>query len=171
MNTDNDFTTDPIAALRVALRNPLPTLIGSTVAIVPVGGYYLGHCQIASWNPLADPLSVLAYSALAFSGSTVYGWGRAMFGAWFKALAFTVLAEGLMMWGGSEALAYVALALLVLINAMTCGCRLALRSAPAPPAAVAPAVAAASRSRPRRTSRPRRAARETPRSAPVALVK
>lgn len=161
MNADNDFTTDPIAALRVALRNPLPTLIGSTVAIVPVGGYYLGHCQITSWNPLTDPLSILAYAALAFSGSTVYGWGRAMFGSWFKSLAFTVLTEGLMMWGGSEALAYVALALLVLINAMTCGCRLALRSAPATPVSVAPSA-----------YRPtHRAIVSTPRPAPVALVK
>ncbi len=159
----SDFTADPIAALRVAIRNPLPTLLGSTVMIVPVGGYYLGHAQIMSWNPLTDPLSTLAYAALAFSGTTVYEWGRAMFGSRLKALSFTVLAEGLMMFGGSAALAYVTLGLLVVINAMTCGCRLALRSTP-PAAPEAPTVP--------RTYRPtHRAITSTPRPAPIAIVK
>jgi hypothetical protein len=127
-----DFTVDLVGALKLALsrRGALPTLLGSAVALVPIGGYYLGHFQLSSWNPLEDPSAVLAYAALSFSAMTVYTWGRAMFDSTFKGLAFSVLVEGLMMFGESPTLAYVALALIVLINAMTCGCRLALRSAP-----------------------------------------
>ena len=127
----HDFNTDPIGALHIARKNPLATVIGSIPGIVPIGAYYMGHCQITSWDPSVDWHAIIVYAALAFSLTTVWAWASVVYEQWAKALCFTILLEGLMMFADTALLGVPALILLVGINATYCGCRLAVRASAA----------------------------------------
>src|SRR4051812_14757125 len=120
-------TTNPLAQLRAARRKPIAAIIGATAGLVPVGVYEVGHHELTSWSPLECPKSVIVYAGLLFSALTVLGWSTNMFGSKAKALGFTLLLEGIMMTSSAAWLTAIALAYLVLINAVANGCRLALR--------------------------------------------
>jgi len=90
---------------------------------------------LTSWSPLECPKAMIVYAGLLFSALTVLGWSSNMFGSKAKALGFTLLLEGIMMTSSAAWLTAIALAYLVLINAVANGCRLALRD-------VEPAIAA-----------------------------
>lgn len=148
--------SDPITQLRVAARNKLATAIGACAGIVPIGVFEVGHHELNSWNPLHDDQSLIVYAGLVFSALTVCTWGVDMFTpmaatrwsrvlAFTKALGFTALVEGIMMTSSNQYLAGSALALLIAVNAVANGCRLAVRAAAAQADAErveAPAVAA-----------------------------
>lgn len=134
--------SDPITQLRVAARNKLATAIGACAGIVPIGVSIVGHGELTSWNPLRDGQSLIVYAGLVFSALTVTTWGVDMFTplgatkwsrmlAFVKALGFTALVEGLMMTSSNQYLAGSALGLLIAVNAVANGCRLAVRAAAA----------------------------------------
>ncbi|HSR79085.1 MAG TPA: hypothetical protein VLN57_21105 [Xanthobacteraceae bacterium] len=138
-NTD----LNPIAQLHVARRNRLACIVGAIPGIVPIGTYRLGHSELTSWDPSVDPKAWAAYAGLAFSLLTVVSWAASAFATQnrletaIKALGFTVLVETLMMTSSSSVLSIGCLVLLVVVNAVANGCRLAVRAA----AEVAPTVA------------------------------
>lgn len=121
--------TNPIAQLRIAVANPLPTLVGACAGIVPIGVYQLGHHELTSWSPIECPKALLVYAGLLFSALTVLSWSRDVFGSFAKAVGFTALVEGMMVCADSQALTAAALVLLVVVNAVANGCRLAVRDA------------------------------------------
>lgn len=134
--------SDPITQLHVAARNKLATAIGACAGIVPIGVSIVGHHELNSWNPLRDGQSLIVYAGLVFSALTVCTWGVDMFTpmgatrwsrvlAFTKALGFTALVEGIMMTSTNQYLAGSALALLIAVNAVANGCRLAVRAAAA----------------------------------------
>jgi hypothetical protein len=124
---DHTATTNPLAQLRAARRKPIAAIIGATAGLVPVGVYEVGHHELTSWSPLECPKAMIVYAGLLFSALTVLGWSTNMFGSKAKALGFTLLLEGIMMTSSAAWLTAIALAYLVLINAVANGCRLALR--------------------------------------------
>lgn len=124
---DYSATTNPLAQLRAARRKPIAAIIGATAGLVPVGVYEVGHYELTSWSPLECPKALIVYAGLLFSALTVLGWSTNMFGSKAKALGFTLLLEGIMMTSNAAWLTAIALAYLVLINAVANGCRLALR--------------------------------------------
>jgi hypothetical protein len=69
---------------------------------------------------------VLVAGGLLFSATTVMTFGRAAFGQATKALGFTVLLEGVMVWSSTVGLSLAALLLLTGINALATGTNLAL---------------------------------------------
>lgn len=130
--------TNPIAQLEICMaswRNRMAALIGSIGGLVPYGAYRLGHYEITSWSPFACPKALVVYAALAFSVLTVSGWAHQVFATanrWeslIKALGFTALVEALMMTSDYRPLALGCLGLLIAINAVANGCRLAVRAA------------------------------------------
>jgi hypothetical protein len=102
---------------------------------VPLGTYHLGHNEVVSWDPREDPRCVVAYAGLAFSLLTVVGWAAACFGTErrletaIKAIGFTTLIEALMMTSTATWLSVGCLVLLIAINAVANGCRIAMKSA------------------------------------------
>ncbi len=126
---DHTATANPLAQLRAARRKPIAAVIGATAGLVPVGVYEVGHYELTSWSPLDCPKALIVYAGLLFSALTVLGWSTNMFGSKAKALGFTLLLEGIMMTSNAAWLTAIALAYLVLINAVANGCRLALRDA------------------------------------------
>jgi hypothetical protein len=134
-----------ITQIRIAARNPLPTVIGALLgALVPSATFVVGHYELSSWT---EPKALIVLGGLAFSALTVFRWGRLAFGSTVKALGFVVLAEGVMTFCSTAWLSVVALGYLVLINAIATGCTIALgavedQRAAAPTAAPVAAPAA-----------------------------
>jgi hypothetical protein len=170
---------NPLAQLRLARQTPLAALLGATAGLVPVGVFELGHYELTSWSPLACPKAIIVYAGLLFSALTVLGWSTDMFGSRLKALGYTALLEGIMMTADAGWLSAIALAYLVVINAVANGCRLALRDQAVTDcdwssnlarclAAAGAATAAATVRRPRRTRR--RSARLQPAAPRLAAV-
>jgi hypothetical protein len=128
---------DPVNQLYVARRNPLACAIGAVAGAVPLGTFHLGHSEISSWDPREDPKCVVAYAGLAFSLLTVVEWAASCFGTErrletaIKAIGFTTLVEALMMTSTAIWLSVGCLVLLIAINAVANGCRIAMRSAAA----------------------------------------
>jgi len=129
ITAEHAATTNPLAQLRAARRKPIAAIIGATAGLVPVGVYEVGHYELTSWSPLDCPKAMIVYAGLLFSALTVLGWSSNMFGSKAKAVGFTLLLEGIMMTSSAAWLTAIALAYLVLINAVANGCRLALRDA------------------------------------------
>jgi hypothetical protein len=165
----------PLAQLRAARQKPVAAIIGATAGLVPVGVYEVGHYELTSWSPLECPKALIVYAGLLFSALTVLGWSTNMFGSKAKALGFTLLLEGIMMTSTAAWLTAIALAYLVLINAVANGCRLALRDVePAPidwssnlarAIAVAAGATVGRAKQPPRTRRPRRSRARSPKAA------
>ena len=128
---------DPVHQLHVARRHPIACAIGAVAGAVPLGTYHLGHSEISSWDPREDPKCVVAYAGLAFSLLTVVDWAASCFGIGrrletaIKAIGFTTLVEALMMTSTATWLSVGCLVLLIAINAVANGCRIAMRSAAA----------------------------------------
>jgi hypothetical protein len=130
-NPDKSATTDVVTQLEVAVRRPQATLIGALVGgIVPWFARTLAHDQLpAAWSSgraaLGAVMLAVVLGCACFSAITVYKFGRATFGDKRKALGFVLAIEGVML-VSTGATSNVALAVLILINALANGSAIAL---------------------------------------------
>jgi hypothetical protein len=127
---DRSVTTDIVTQLEVAIRNPHAAAIGAVIGgLVPWFGRTLAHGEIqGTWSsnrPLALVMVAVVLGCGAFSGLSVYKFGRAAFGDPRKALGFVLALEGVMLVSHGVTSA-VALGVLVLINAVSNGSVIAL---------------------------------------------
>ena len=104
-------------------KNRLATFAGFILGgFVPIAGYTIAHTEVS-----ADPqLWVLVGGSLSYSAWTVIKWGMTAVQNTFKAIGFTVLAEGTMTFSHTEWLSITGLVLLVVINGIATGTNLAL---------------------------------------------
>lgn len=128
--TDRSATTDVVSQLECAIRNPHAALIGALIGgLVPWFGRTLAHDEIPStWS--SSPVLALAMIAVVlgcacFSGLSVYKFGRAAFGDAHKAFGFVLALEGVML-VSRGATSTVALAVLIVINAVANGSVIAM---------------------------------------------
>ena len=128
---DRSATTDVVTQLECAFRNPHAALIGALIGgLVPWFGRTLAHDQVpAAWatgsTSLALTMVAVVLGCALFSALSVYKFGKAAFGDSKKALGFVVALEGVMI-VSTGATSTVALAVLVLINAVANGSVIAL---------------------------------------------
>jgi hypothetical protein len=128
---DRSATTDVVTQLECAIRNPHAALIGALIGgLVPWFGRTLAHDQIpAAWSAghqsIAWVMIAVVLGCALFSALSVYKFGKAAFGDSRKALGFVLALEGVMLVSTGIASA-VALAVLVLINAVANGSVIAL---------------------------------------------
>ena len=129
--TDRSATTDVVTQLECAVRNPHAALIGALIGgLVPWFGRTLAHDQVpAAWSAgntsLAMIMVAVVLGCALFSALSVYKFGRAAFGDARKALGFVLALEGVML-VSTGATSTVALAVLILINAVANGSVIAL---------------------------------------------
>jgi hypothetical protein len=128
---DRSATTDVVSQLECAIRRPQATLIGALVGgLVPWFARTLAHEELpAAWlagsHALALVMLAVVLGCACFSALTVYKFGRAAFGDTRKALGFMLALEGVMLVSHGTTSA-VALAVLILINAVANGSVIAL---------------------------------------------
>jgi hypothetical protein len=157
-STDRSATTDVVTQLEVAFRNPGAAAIGALIGgLIPWFGRTLAHGEIQSaWSagnhPLAMAMILVVLGCGCFSGLSVYKFGHAAFGDARKALGFVLALEGVML-VSHGATSAVALAVLVLINAVANGAVIALARDATRRRQEADARRAASRVRTRRGTR------------------
>ena len=131
VNTDRSATTDIVTQLECAIRRPQATLIGALVGgLVPWFARTLAHAEVpAAWSAgshgLAMVMIMVVLGCACFSAITVYKFGCATFGDKRKALGFVLAIEGVMLVSTGVTSA-VALAVLILINALANGSAIAL---------------------------------------------
>jgi len=114
-----------LGEVRLALhpRNRAAAVLGAALGGgVPVATYWLAHHELAR----GYLIWALVAGGLLFSATTVVRWTEIAFGSMSKALGFTVLLEGVLLYSHTSWLAIAALAYLVFINAVATGVRLAL---------------------------------------------
>jgi hypothetical protein len=111
--------------VRLALhpRNRAAAYLGAALGGgVPVATFWLAHHELdrglVVWGLVAG--------GLLFSALTVTRWAASAFGSAPKALGFTVLLEGVLLYSHTAWLATAALIYLIFINAVATGVRLAL---------------------------------------------
>ena len=140
---------NPIAQLRYAADSPVALTMGALLgAFVPCSTFVVVHCGrlivvredgTVSHSLWSHPGWWLVAGGLAFSASTVYRWAASAFRpsaghmTWWervytriKALGFVLLVEGVLLLSPLAELSYVALGVLVVINALGTGAALAL---------------------------------------------
>src|ERR1700751_6181772 len=128
---DRSATVDIVSQLECAIRRPQATLIGALVGgLVPWFARTLAHEEVpAAWSAgnygLAVIMIVVVAGCAVFSGVTVYKFGRSVFNDTRKALGFVLAIEGVML-VSHGATSVVALAVLILINAVGNGSGIAL---------------------------------------------
>lgn len=128
---DRAASTDVVTQLEVALRNPHAAAIGAVLGgLVPWFGRTLAHGQIQDAWTAGNRAFALAMGAVvlgcgAFSGLSVYKFGRAAFGDPRKAFGFMLALEGVML-VSCGVTSIVALGTLILINAIANGSVIAL---------------------------------------------
>ncbi len=124
-----NYVPDVLTQLRCAAANPAATIVGAVVGgVVPWFARTIAHGEVsARW--WADPKALIVLGCMLFSVSTVYTFGRSCFRAPRKAIGFVVAIEGVAILCSSPQVWMVALGLLVLINAVTSGCTIALAHA------------------------------------------
>jgi hypothetical protein len=128
---DRSATTDVLTQLECAIRNPHAAAIGAVVGgLVPWFGRTLAHVEIpVAWSagnqPFALVMLAVVLGCACFSAISVYKFGKAAFGDTRKALGFVLALEGVML-VSHGATSAVALAVLVLINAIANGSVIAL---------------------------------------------
>jgi len=163
---DRSATTDVVTQLECAIKNPHAALIGALIGgLVPWFGRTLAHDQVpAAWSAgntgLALTMVAVVLGCALFSALSVYKFGRAAFGDSRKALGFVLALEGVML-VSTGATSTVALAALILINAVANGSVIALARDATKRRCEADARRAATRSR-GRTSSAREPEVETP---------
>ena len=163
-------TVDIVSQLECAVRRPQATLIGALVGgLVPWFARTLAHEEIpAAWSagslPLALVMIAVVLGCACFSALSVYKFGRATFGDDRKAIGFTLALEGVML-VSHGATSAVALAVLVLINALGNGATIALARDATCRRREADARRAATRARSRSSAPAARAPAAAPRSA------
>jgi hypothetical protein len=98
------------------------TFTGSKVAaiigfsfggFVPVGIYTICHHELTD---VYSFLGLIALGGLVYSATTVYQWAKLLFKNPFKAVGFTLLLEGIMVFSHITWLSVIALCYLVFIN-------------------------------------------------------
>ena len=174
---DRSVATDVVTQLECAFRNPHAALIGAVVGgLVPWFGRTLAHDQVpAAWSAgsTARALTMIAVvlGCALFSALSVYKFGKAAFGDSRKALGFVLALEGVML-VSTGATSTVALAVLVLINAVANGSVIALSRDATRRRCEADARRAATRARGRSVRPEQHEEREAsaPRSTPVGAV-
>lgn len=128
---DRSTTTDVVTQLECAIKNPHAALIGALIGgLVPWFGRTLAHEAVpAAWSSdhhnLAVAMVAVVLGCACFSAISVYKFGCAAFGDARKALGFTITLEGVML-VSTGATSNVALAVLILINAVANGSVIAL---------------------------------------------
>ena len=128
---DRSATTDVVTQLECAIRNPHAALIGALIGgLVPWFGRTLAHDQVpTAWSagntPLVLTMVAVVLGCALFSALSVYKFGKAAFGDSRKALGFVLALEGVML-VTTGATSTVALAVLILINAVANGSVIAL---------------------------------------------
>jgi len=129
--TDRSATTDVVSQLECAARNPHAAAIGAVIGgLVPWFGRTLAHEEIPStWTAgnhgMAMAMIAVVLGCACFSAISVYKFGRAAFGDSRKALGFVLALEGVMLVSHGTTSA-VALAVLIVINAISNGSVIAL---------------------------------------------
>jgi hypothetical protein len=124
-------TVDIVSQLECAVRRPQATLIGALVGgLVPWFARTLAHEEVPdAWTAGSHALAVVMIAVVlgcaVFSALTVYKFGKATFGDDRKAIGFTLALEGVML-VSHGATSVVALAVLVVINALGNGATIAL---------------------------------------------
>lgn len=155
---DRSATTDVVTQLECAIRNPHAAAIGAVIGgLVPWFGRTLAHEEIPStWSGghrgLALAMIAVVLGCACFSGLSVYKFGRAAFGDPRKALGFVLALEGVMLISHGTTSA-VALAVLIVINAIANGSVIALSRDAAQRRCAADARGAATRARNRAGAR------------------
>lgn len=130
-NVDRSETTDVLSQIECAIRQPRATAIGAAVGgIVPWFARTLAHEEVpAAWaagsHVLAFVMIAVVLGCACFSALTVYKFGRAVFGDPRKAIGFAVAIEGVML-VSSGITSAIALAVLIVINALGNGAAIAL---------------------------------------------
>ena len=128
---DRSATTDVVTQLECAIRNPHAALIGALIGgLVPWFGRTLAHDQVpAAWSAgntaLVMVMIAVVLGCALFSALSVYKFGKAAFGDSRKALGFVLALEGVML-VTTGTTSVVALAVLILINAVANGSVIAL---------------------------------------------
>ena len=167
---DRSATTDVVTQLECAIRNPHAALIGALIGgLVPWFGRTLAHGEIpAAWSAgnqsLALAMVAVVLGCALFSALSVYKFGKAAFGDSRKALGFVLALEGVML-VTTGATSTVALAVLILINAVANGSVIALSRDATRRRCEADARRAVTRRS--RADRPTHQEAPTPRRAPV----
>jgi hypothetical protein len=130
-SNDRSATTDVVSQLECAIKNPHAAAIGAVIGgLVPWFGRTLAHDQIpAAWSAgnssLALTMLAVVIGCGVFSGLSVYKFGKAAFGDSKKAFGFVLALEGVML-VSHGATSAIALAVLILINAVANGSVIAL---------------------------------------------
>ena len=128
---DRSAFTDVVTQLECAIKNPHAALIGAVIGgLVPWFGRTLAHDQVpAAWSSgntsLVMVMIAVVLGCALFSALSVYKFGKAAFGDSKKALGFVLALEGVML-VTTGATSTVALAVLILINAVANGSVIAL---------------------------------------------
>ncbi len=154
---DRSATTDVVTQLECAFRNPHAALIGALIGgLIPWFGRTLAHDQVpAAWSAgntsFAMVMIAVVLGCACFSAISVYKFGKAAFGDSKKALGFVLALEGVML-VSTGATSAVALAVLILINAVANGSVIALSRDATRRRAEADARRAATRARSRSSS-------------------
>ena len=129
--TDRSATTDVVTQLECSFRNPHAAAIGAVIGgLVPWFGRTLAHEEIpatfaSGHHGFAVAMIAVVLGCACFSGLSVYKFGRAAFGDARKALGFVLALEGVMLVSHGVT-SGVALAVLILINAVANGAVIAL---------------------------------------------
>jgi hypothetical protein len=114
-----------LGEVRLALhpRNRAAAYLGAALGGgVPVATFQLAHHELSR----GYIVWALVAGGLLFSAMTVTRWASAAFGSPVKAVGFTVLLEGVLLYSNTAWLSWAALAYLCFINATATGVRLAL---------------------------------------------
>ena len=172
---DRSATTDIVTQLECAIRNPHAALIGALIGgLVPWFGRTLAHDQVpTAWSAgntsLVMVMIAVVLGCALFSALSVYKFGKAAFGDSRKALGFVLALEGVML-VTTGATSTVALAVLILINAVANGSVIALSRDATCRQRNADARRAATRARTRAGRTDQHEQHEAPRRAPVAVT-
>lgn len=128
---DRAERVDVMTQLGVAARNPSSALLGALLGgVVPWFARELAHVELpAAWSANRTGIAALVVTVIlgcaAFSAISVYKFGKAAFGDRRKAIGFVLALEGVMLVTSGKTSA-VALAILIVINAIANGCTIAL---------------------------------------------
>jgi hypothetical protein len=128
--TANRSAVDVVTQLETAIRHPHAAAIGAVLGgLVPWFGRTLAHGEVQkTWTenlPLAIAMMAVVVGCGAFSGLSVYKFGKAAFSDPRKALGFVLALEGVMLVSHGVT-STVALGVLILINAVANGSVIAL---------------------------------------------
>ena len=104
-------------------KNRIATFAGFILGgFVPVASFTVAHQEAINHHEMW----ILVGGGLSYSAWTVIKWGMTAFQNTFKAIGFTILAEGTMTFSHTEWLSVAGLVLLVVINGIATGTNLAL---------------------------------------------